>query len=475
MMRTLGLGCALILAVAACGGDDSTGGDGTDGTTGTGGTAGPAGAAGAAGPAGADGKPSDAPTILSMVPALVFPGRPASLVVNALGTDWQAGTPPTVELGAGVSVDSVQVTGTGTLLVSVRTDTDVEVGLRAVSIGGLAFGGFGVASALRMDSLTGPVRNGSVQVYRLSSQDPAQTLGLDDSLATDAIQLFRDGARVLDGIAIFSVEAYSTNDLLGLMLVDGDAAAGAYDVNLIAHRGTPPLPQVVQYGPDALHVEHVDALVAPAFPFVTPVQTQYLYNSKLFSFVAATSGAPTCTASLPPGSPATLTSGVLYANQGNRNRDTRAYVAQGDTVHALGYVASVDSANTAEVSVSFGCSIAPYPVTNEVEPNDTTATGMPIVGGVAYHGSIVGADRDVYTFTSGGSVSAKLNGSANATALTMRFLDSGANEIAKLTAAPQAASGAVAVPVGAASIEIYADAALVPAQAGGTYELLFTP
>lgn len=465
-----------MLTMAACGGDDSTGGSGAAGPAGPAGATGATGAPGAAGESGTDGKPSDAPTILSMVPALVFPGRPVSVVVNGLGTDWQAATPPAVDLGAGVTVDSVEVTGPGTLLVSAHSAPTVDIGLRPVSVGGLAFGGFGVASALYLDNLDAPIRNGSVSYFRLSSQDPTRPLGLGPSLVTDAVQIFRDGTRVQDGVRFLSSAIYGPNELVGLMVVDGDAPAGGFDVNVITNLGSPPvLPPTVHYGTGAVQVEHVDATAAGAFPFVTPIDTKHVYNSTLFSFVAAADGDPTCTATVPPGTPPTITPAAIYANTGNRIGDARSYVAQGETVYVLGVLTSVDPAVTAPVDTSFTCTIAPFDVTNEAEPNDTTATGLPIVGAVAYHGTVAGTDRDVYTFASDGSVTATLKGSAAGDTLTMRFLDSAATEISKVVAAPSAAPGAVAVPAGAASIEIYADGALVPAQKGGTYELVFTP
>ncbi len=203
---------ALTASVAAC-----------DGEVGPQGPAGPAGDPGDQGDPGEPGEPGDPapgePSINGITPHIAYLERTVQVTISGFGTEFSN---PTVNFGAGISVDDVQVaSGTG-LVATVTIAANAAEGTRDVTVseGGTDFvytDAFTVRAPLVFTDLAGFSEQGGIIIARVDQRDVTTPFdnGLTDLFHTAGsagVQGFQPYA--LDGIFFIDITATGDSDII---------------------------------------------------------------------------------------------------------------------------------------------------------------------------------------------------------------------------------------------------------------------
>ena len=172
---------------------------------------------------GSDGGPSE---LLAAIPDTGFAGRTTDVVLVANDTDWLDGT--TADFGPGITVNSVEVLGTGALVANVTLAADAELGARDVTVGDdVLTDGFAIQSPLQIET-EGSLAQGSLAVITVTNLDlsnPFDITSTGDGFFTP-LEFVNFSATAPDGLDVLvgSVEPFSASLTV---LTDVGAAEGA--------------------------------------------------------------------------------------------------------------------------------------------------------------------------------------------------------------------------------------------------------
>jgi hypothetical protein len=173
--------------------------------------------------------------LLAAFPSEGFAGRTIDVVLVGEDTGWMDGASP--DFGEGVTVDAVEVVGTGALLVTITIAPNATAGARTVTVTGAG------ASAELMDAFMidtpieftarGSVAQGSLSIVTITNKDmasPFDTTSTGDGLFTpiEYPNFALDVPAGMDAI-INTVQPYSAEVIL---LVDVNTAAGAAELTV---------------------------------------------------------------------------------------------------------------------------------------------------------------------------------------------------------------------------------------------------
>lgn len=323
-----------------------------------GGFAGGCGGGGGGGPS----APAADPVIVGVSPSAAWRGDPVTLTITGTGTGWSASSPPAVDAGSGITVDSVVVESPTSIRVTARVAYDASLGLRLLFVGAgstyVSTPAFEVKAPIGVSFFSQPFVRASVLV--------------------GAIQVRRAGD-VVDGPV---VAVASNGDLLPLYLDDPqgfilvvpeDAPLGPFD--LLVHRT----------GADGASTFRVAAgsisprsTVFTAFPMQVPMPTldgtalhRYTANSACYLEFPMTSSDPTLPVHFlyahesPFAPPVVGLAPVLY---GAVEPGPRAIAMPGETFDVIVF--------TGHTAYGIDVAEASAPVASESEPNDKSSSAQ---------------------------------------------------------------------------------------------------
>ena len=223
-----------------------------------------------------------AESISGVIPGELFVGRTGDVLIIGDGTSWESGV--SVNLGAGVTVDSVTVASPTALMVKATADSTAELGVRDVTVGDLSFAGaFELTAPVVVKTLEGQTAQGSIAVVTLQNLDfanPFDTTSTGDGLFTP-LEYINIGVTAGEGTTaqISSVQPFSMDLLL---LTDVNAASGPADLEVLSG---PTDAQLSFRYPAAFEVEAREAETLPGDADLT-ASVDAPFQSGLYTFTA---------------------------------------------------------------------------------------------------------------------------------------------------------------------------------------------
>ena len=317
---------------------------------------------GCGGGGGGSSAPAAEPVIVGILPAQAWRAEAVTLTITGTDTGWSAGSPPTVEAGSDIPIDSVTVDSPTSIRVAARVAYDATLGLRAlfVRVGSRYYAtpAFEVKAPIGVSWFSQPFVRASVLVGVIQTNRPGD---------------------VVDG----SVVAVASNgDLLPLYLDDPqgfilvipeNAPVGPFD--LLVHRT----------GTDGASTFRVAAgtigsrtMVFTSFPMQVPMPTldgtalhRYTANTACYLEFPMTSSDPTLPvhflyAHESPFAPPVV--GLAPVRYGAVEPGPRAIALPGETFDVIVF--------TGHTAYGIDVLEAPVLLVAEIEPNDKSSTGQ---------------------------------------------------------------------------------------------------
>lgn len=305
-------------------------------------------------------------SISGVIPGELFVGRSGDVLIIGDGTSWEDGV--SVNLGEGVTVDSVTVASPTALLVKATADSAAELGVRDVTVDDLSFSGaFELASPIQVKAMEGQMAQGSISIVRLQNMDfanPFDTTTTGDGFFTP-LEYINIAVTAGTGTTaqISFVEPYAMEMLF---LTDVTATDGTVDLEVLS--GPAGQQQSFRF-PAAFEVEAREATALSGDGATASIDEPY--QSQLFSVTADQLSIITAStfADSPDAAPAFVllpASGsfaelISYSNGATFVGDDTFYLVYWDNSGFSGY------------SFQIGADMEPAISLPEAEPNQGTA------------------------------------------------------------------------------------------------------
>ena len=306
--------------------------------------------------------PPPTPAIVGVAPADAWRDEAVTLTITGTDTSWTSASPPLVDAGAGIAIDSVTVESPTSLRVAARLAYDAALGLRLlfVSVGSTFYAtpAFEVKAPIGASWFSQPFVRASVLVGALQAHRPG------DVVDGPVVAVASDG----DTLPLYLDDPHGF-----ILVIPEDAPLGPFD--LLVHRTGTDGGSTFRVAAGTIVPR---ATVLTAFPAQVEMPTidgtalhRYTSTSACFLEFPMTSSDPTLPVHFfyahesPFAPPIVGLTPILY---GSAESGPRALALPGETFDVV-----VFSGHT---SYGIGVVETPTPLVAEVEPNDTSSTGQ---------------------------------------------------------------------------------------------------
>lgn len=328
------------------------------------------------GPPGPEG-PGNDPSISGVVPGKVFIERTIDVTISGNGTQWTDAA--TVDFGANVTVNDVQVGSPTGIVANITTEYGAAVGPRDVTVSDaedLTFAGaFKLEVPLAIQA-TGTQAQGSILIanaQQLDTSTPFDTTHTGDGLF-DPFVYTNIGLTATDPGILANFEQVDSFNMSLLVFVDVPTTAGVIDVGVASG---PTGSEIFSTMPAALDVAARDPLVL-AEGMDQIAMYDAAFGTQLFTFV-------------PPDAPKKLTF-TLTADSPDGGAGIALLPASGSFADLIDYNVAVQTNsfaaepfylviwdNTGTEGYGYTLSVTTQDLIPEVEPNEMCSDATPIV------------------------------------------------------------------------------------------------